>query len=1348
MDELVFNEEDVILPQEETKVPGRVRSIPRQALASIADIVPGIPIVLDAVQAGVTGISSKGREDKGYGERFLEDLTAGEGYKSGMRGIENINEFFNINNPEGTGENLARLLGGAALPIPGSAITKAPGVIKAASVILPTVKTELPLLSKGNAVRFGVQEGATLGINEGIRALTDTPSNFSDGLPNLIPPALAQQPKGGDPVFNEGEVTFEFDEGEVDVRSPADLDRALNAQGDGDAMLKGIAAIGAVGLTILGIAKYRQAQQAAKQLPTQINPGQGAAKDINPTFTDVGNQIHARLVNQETHIDETLKKANVPDVVRQRISEKTPDDSVGNVEELLKHGEALGLQTNSLRDIYRKFEAMDPADQAILHDGLMARYEDIARTRATVNDFLDKAGPNHPLAPTFRQAFEAEDVDLQRSLLQQHARDVENVRGSADRVKVGLFSKATGDLLDDPAVTQFRSALVARPDLKQMAQDIGKINDDVLNWGIKEKVFDKATTDKWKDRFTDKDFGLLYINGKENLEKPLLHQAFANFLGRNTSKGKEMDSLGAMHAQGLKEGTGIQTPLDPFRATAEYTYHVMDHVVKQRKQWEVLANASGTRFDPVSGLRSTAHGSDWKGPRLVGMYDPDNPAKTNFGIKWNNDDPFIKSTFKTQEAPLPGNDPFNRKDVKWVQRDGKFFGFHSDDAGFMRALDFNQGLSNVVQRAFSQSKKLLSAFTVGKFTPFAPTSFMYNAITSGINAALRQKGAVAGAGEGLSVFGNSFNGAWKYFATKTADDISQVLGNHIDRKIGMARISPQHAQSLNNYLRTKVENSLLRTAQAESGRFSSSIASDDVIAGATNIFEKAIPHISEKWGVNGAVLAWKMWSNFNSAMHEGTAYGMMLREMNRFGPGATGHDIRAMAKNVKDVTGDVRRRGSSEAAEWIQAAVPFSGATIQAWNAFGSAAHKAGLAKTFGTLVSAVGIPAASSLVWNSMLTDEFYEDEQGRIWNHADYYWNGLTTDQRNNNFVMMVPSRPPWNPILIPVPAEISVFKAFVDETMDAVFGLSRVGDAGLTKVNGNHMLAALTRVFDIPVPPPIAAASTAAFGADFRVGPSFEEGDKGFRLFTGVPFATGEKITNNFGRQKYVNSEFDTKTAAILEDIFGAGASMMMAIYESFNSGKEGDTPLSDRFDLAAGTTGQELAKQFRYSSIWTKALHPNPNNSIAEQVYAKKENVMRASKELDAMISKGLVINGVPVAGNTIEGIEDPGYQTLITSAKPIQTMLKPMDDRISKIRREISEMYHASSDPRDGTQFTARSRKDRIDALNLEIQGLKAQQLVILQTAEDDISEFTSQQTGDATYRMNLSNVKPRPNIRD
>ena len=208
------------------------------------------------------------------------------------------------------------------------------------------------------------------------------------------------------------------------------------------------------------------------------------------------------------------------------------------------------------------------------------------------------------------------------------------------------------------------------------------------------------------------------------------------------------------------------------------------------------------------------------------------------------------------------------------------------------------------------------------------------------------------------------------------------------------------------------------------------------------------------------------------------------------------------------------------------------------------------------------------------------------------------------------------------------------------------------------------------------------------------------------------------------------------------------MMMAVYDSFQSGRAGDEPpLQDKLGFAWDTFKEEQAKQFRFSTLFTKALHPNPNNTIAAQVFAKKETINRAEKEYDSLVSNGMVVNGMPVAGNTLEPPQDPGYQTLVFSTKPIKQMLAPIDERISQIRREISETYNASRDPRNDQAYTVHSRQERIDALNLEIQSLKAKQLLILQTAEDDLSEFTSKQTGDQFYRMNLSSVKPRPNLR-
>ena len=84
----------------------------------------------------------------------------------------------------------------------------------------------------------------------------------------------------------------------------------------------------------------------------------------------------------------------------------------------------------------------------------------------------------------------------------------------------------------------------------------------------------------------------------------------------------------------------------------------------------------------------------------------------------------------------------NHPYVQAVHHKGKFYLFHSKDAFWMKAMDFNYTLKNSVLRFLNQWKKNFTAFTTGNLSPFAVASFAYNQQLSSIVAMIHApKGA-------------------------------------------------------------------------------------------------------------------------------------------------------------------------------------------------------------------------------------------------------------------------------------------------------------------------------------------------------------------------------------------------------------------------------------------------------------------------------------------------------------------------------------------------------------------------------------------------------------------------------
>ena len=130
--------------------------------------------------------------------------------------------------------------------------------------------------------------------------------------------------------------------------------------------------------------------------------------------------------------------------------------------------------------------------------------------------------------------------------------------------------------------------------------------------------------------------------------------------------------------------------------------------------------------------------------------------------------------------------------------------------------------------------------------------------------------------------------------------------------------------------------------------------------------------------------------------------------------------IRDAVDYSKTIAGDMRRVGASGLARVFDATFPFSAATLQSWNSIGRAIKYNPVRFTAGA-AAIIGVPTMSELAYNASLSAAFgtFKDAGGKEWTYDDYYWNGFTTQQRNDNFIYFVPGRDPWDAVLVPVTA-----------------------------------------------------------------------------------------------------------------------------------------------------------------------------------------------------------------------------------------------------------------------------------------------------------------------------------------
>ena len=1088
--------------------------------------------------------------------------------------------------------------------------------------------------------------------------------------------------------------------------------------------------------------------------------GWTAAKRV---AADTGNRVFGKVFDKNAHIEQYLRSQGVPEEDIAQLAGQDVVDAFGITQQWIKDGvfgQGSEVAVRPLKDVVKQFARLSDEDKQVFTDGIAAMRENIIRNRATALDALKRDNKGLLEGTGLEKAFKEGDADELAMILRDQDDLISSIRGRGldQRTMPGMWRGAK-DPVTDPELDKMMKDFMANPTLVRMQKDLAKMNESIIDEAVRRGTMSKEVANGWKRQFTTGQFGekiSLYTPGKEITERAGWMKRLAVNMGIHTTQGKNLRGVSNWMLQGLDHGEGIRNPLDVFHATANYAHQVMQHTNASVAQWNVLSRLTGLALDEanVPIVSKIVPDDAINNVRFVGKASLSSPknAKGNMFVEYSGDK-IVKDKFGLgEDALVPPNMMAEMDNVIWGQRNGDYFGFYVPDKHLKNALEFDSALHNRLLKFGNSTKNMFTQLTTGKFSPFAPTSFIYNNSIASLNAALRfsdpdgsfLKNLVGSPKAAMQVWADGFRGAWEILATRTAQDIADITAENIARNTALGRQSPEWLKGFNATLTRRVERSLLNPIERETGKSASSLAASEFTGNLTNILEDTVPYISSVYGGNVLPQIWRIWKHLNAAAHEGTNVGVTLRKLaGETNPNA----IRTARKEAADLVGDVRLRGSSEIAKAVNATIPFSGAMLQAFSTLGRAMKKAGWTKTMGVFAAGIGTPTALEVAYNSSLdpTKTFPDPaDPSKQWTYRDYYWKGFTADQRNNNMIVFRPGAPPWEAVLIPIVPEISMVRGIVIDGMEAAFGLS---ESGLDQ--GNHFLAGLGRVFDIPLPPTVAALGS-SLGMDLRMGIIPDESDgSGFSFFEGRPLLTGERVTGNYGKAKFTGAEVDKDVVAIIQDLFGAAGATGIAVYEALNPGI--DESVATRGEYALDELGRNVLRSARYlQPLFGKALRPNPNDSIARSVIQKKDALTRAKKDLDAVLSGtpggAATFSGEdPIQGNTVEVPADPIQQALSATAGPVLSSIKDIDTEIGKLRKRISTLGTTTQDQYTGKKLSVKDRDDLIDSLNLQISAYKAQQLTILNKAEEQFADTVGQWIGRDLTGLKFDTFKKRPN---
>ena len=1051
---------------------------------------------------------------------------------------------------------------------------------------------------------------------------------------------------------------------------------------------------------------------------------------------------------------------------------------------ILPSGQKIGVP---LRDLKRQYDLWPKEKQQAFTNYIAALSSDASRTRATAWDFISKTAVKEAKgtrAPEANQALrEIEEAfangsldDVENALL-KHAEYVAHVRGTKDRMIPSLYKaridskgeKVIDEFVGDDQVLKWIRDGHATPEFARMQKQLSEISEAMLEEGVRLGVFSRSWANAIKHQFsrnvnplTGKG-DIIYLPGREAVEQARWWQSLSTYFGTATSSGKHASRMGNVFEQmSLKQGGGIGAPLDPFNSLAHYMFTMMEHTGRSADEFALLAKLTGLEI--VEGVVKIIPPMLKKGfaklrsrqPIYIGRYRPSDP-KNQFGkFTLELADPvdpntgMVNKVLKRLQEKLRGTTEGTDQalpDVLTgmersiiVQHKGDFYIFGNLTRGLKQGLEFDPALTTIFQKFSAPFRRLMTVFTTGKYSLFAPISGSYNAALSALAAALRsEKGFRPTTMEAYRVWKDSMISGWDLFAGLVAKDYAQILAHALETNSGFAKLAPGWTKRIQEAAEARTKRFLmspLSEIRSVMGKAATGLNEPVTTINVDKLLlESAFP-ISEKLGGNALPQIARIWRHINEAFHEGTKYGVIVRKaseraIENEAKGVSREAIwrRATAEAI-DITGDPRLRGS-----WLHSfnsAVPFSGAMFSAWTVLGRAMAKStgggGLKKTMATIAGIAGMPTALEIVYTStLLPDEEFEDETGKKWTYKSWFWEKLTHSQRTDNVFLMVPGKPPWEAPYMRVYPEWSIFRGIVLDAMELVFGLST-----WDKAKPDHIIGGVVRAFDIPLPPYMKMIFS-SMGIDVRAGPYVENIDDLSGVNSGQQFGIfkwrdypvgGNKYSGE--EVRYVGEEVSVRVKAMLQDIFGAGMTVLLRMYETVNGGKY-NTLIEEKTSGALDVLGREARRQAPYASVlFPNILRISPDPGPARAIISKMNSLNRLAKHNKIGLEREDRLGGRPILGDVQEYTQDPVVRILAASAENLKGEVRPYLNMISDLRSQLNSMATALSlkNPYETNEvkipagpITIRQREAIMDDINVEINRLNHTILEVLTMEE-------------------------------
>ena len=1394
------------------KIPSFIPGIPvsNQFVAGLTDIATAMPMIgglgtglVNTIGDQITG------EEGSFSDQFKKRIstgTAGDLIKAGADARRYANEFLGVEEPRSTTEQAVRL-GGNFFPIPLGAAGTAAGKIGHGLLYATT-----PVVRGGSAKQIalrGAGQGLIAGgLDQGLRAYLDDPVNapliFSEAA-GLTREEAAKRFATDVELIDDEEVQREVQadvellpadtETDMALISPEDIEADFQVQRQQDKNTNRIilSAVGA-GVAALAIARYGAIRRAKMSQPIS---GGGTTSQGRPDVALGRNRQFFSNIGS-TVIDPNLSVGAKTDRLKALAG--------GRVERLKgDHVDAVSIINKEFKDkgITGPIDSIDHAKsgdsfgmaRTVYNDGLFGG--DISRQFQS--DLSGKAMANvqrsfNNLSPKDRETFVVGLAADQARVGRHLARDPTTGVVPED---LGLYDRALGRYVKNTEIDTRIKNVTDNLVLRKMREDYGKIMNDWLKYMVERGSLDQATVDLFTDQVKSVDS--IFVPGMQAGAIEGFFMTTARRMGLYTQEGTDLAGISNLLSRARNAatpGAGINFPEEPFTSAAIYMGNMMEHLNNNSLRHMIFAPLSGV-VDNI-GKRSIdftkikiADGHivmpDWyRAPtdrnaiRYLGMADPNAPLESRVGTAIvpdviSPDDPIAKQILRnTSPKPLieTGAAQYG-ENIVVVQRHGQQHLYYVRDPSLRIAATVNPELTRVM-RFNNFFRNTLTQGTTGKYSLFAPTSGLFTAQQAALSAAIRTGRIDQGLVEATKVFGDSARGTVEVFRKEAGRAWADILSKDLATNTGLASINPQLTQRLFDRFEKWHSNTVLSAIQAQSGRTATGLGAEDIRVGINSILQDLTSTTKDSTGLRYIQGLGKTWTALNLASREGTPAGMSMRrlakaademavEIGQVPPSK----IRQIVSEVKDITGDTARAGASRPARHLVSAIPFASPTIQAWNSIGMAINKIGVGKGMLLLGGVIGIPTVAELLTNHaiMYTDV---DENGELrkyirpgseriglpikeWTQHDYFWNGFSESQRVENLIIMIPGRPPWEAILMPIGPELSLARAITIEALDAVMSLSSVGRAGDLDENGAHIWAAAARTFDIPTPP-LFDATLNTFGIDVRMGSQHVTDTQGEKFALVAPRIRSQgqrKLGLTDDRGKFTGSFHGETFSNIVQSIFGAIGTAYLQFAEAFAAGMS-SSGIARGFSDGLEAIGDEASRQARYAQpLIGQALRPNRDNKISRDLFAKKSRLTSLSQHDYGVITRLGIMDakGNEIPGNTLIPPDDPIFRDIVLGSRPVLSSVNELQKQASYIQNAITSLRNATSSSGDPTanNISYRERQNRIDALTLALNSNRGEQLYVIKQFEADISEVMSTHYG-RQITIEFDKIRSRLNI--